>query len=62
MTLTIADVIAAQTGHDGTAAAPGGPRANGVKLRLRFGLQHTSPWARVAVLTGDQLLAPSPAG
>jgi hypothetical protein len=28
----------------------------------RFGLQHTSLWARITVLTRGQLLAPSPAG
>jgi transposase-like protein len=28
----------------------------------RFGLQDTSPWARVTVLTRGRLLAPSPAG
>lgn len=33
MTLTIADVIAAQAGHDGSVAAPDGPRANRPKRR-----------------------------
>jgi transposase len=33
VTLTIADVIAAQAGHDGTVAAPGGPRAGRPKRR-----------------------------
>jgi hypothetical protein len=28
----------------------------------RFGLQHTSPWARITVLTRGRLLAPAPAG
>ena len=28
----------------------------------RFGLQHTSPWARVKVLTRGRLLAMAPAG
>lgn len=33
MTLTIADVIAAQSGHDGSVAAPDGPRAGRPKRR-----------------------------
>jgi transposase len=33
VTMTIADVIAARTGHDGIVAAPGGPRAGRPKRR-----------------------------
>lgn len=33
MTMTIADVIAAQTGHDGSVATPDGPRAGRPKRR-----------------------------
>jgi hypothetical protein len=33
VTMTIADVIAARTGHDGTVAAPDGPRAGRPKRR-----------------------------
>lgn len=33
MTMTIADVIAAQTGHDGSVATPDGPRADRPKRR-----------------------------
>ena len=33
MTMTIADVVAARTGHDGTVAAQNGPRAGQAKRR-----------------------------
>jgi hypothetical protein len=39
--------------HLGTAA---------MVLGRRFGLQHTSPWARINVLTRGRLLAMAPAG
>ena len=56
------DALPAQVRLDELGCALEHLAAAAMVLGRRYGLQHTSPWARVNVLTRGRLLAMAPAG
>jgi hypothetical protein len=56
------DALPAQGGPDELACALEHLGTAAMVIGRRLGLQHTSPWARVNVLTRGRLLAMAPAG
>jgi hypothetical protein len=56
------DALPAGAGPDELACALEALAAAAMAMGARFGLQRTSPWARINVLTGGRLLSMRPAG
>jgi hypothetical protein len=56
------DALPARIRPDELGYALDAPGAAATVIGERFGLQYTSPWARINVLTRGRLLAPVPAG
>jgi len=56
------DALPARARTDELACALDALGAAAMAMGERFGLQHTSPWARITVLTRGRLLASFPAG